>query len=432
VALQRLESEGCDAILLDLWLPDSQGLDTFTQVHRQAPSLPVVVLTSEDDEDLGVEAVNRGAQDYLIKGEVTPRLLVRSLRYAIERHRMVTEVAEYVRELQTVESGFRNIISRSPDGILILNEKGDLLFANVAAKAMLGQNPKAELTAILSGPVSEQQETQVEIVKSDGAVVTAQMRVTKSEWQWQPAYCVALHDITHLKETEQALKRSNKDLEEFAYIVSHDLQEPLRMVSGFCQLLKQRYDDSLDTKAHGYIARAVDGANRMQRLIQDLLAYSRVTTRKKPSIKVDASQLLREGLDNLHAAIEENDAIVTYDALPTVFADPTQLGQVFQNLIGNAIKFRRKEPPRVHVSGERRGNQLILSVRDNGIGMETDDLERIFGVFQRLHRRDEYPGTGIGLAICKKVVEQHGGQIWAESELGKGTTFYFALPVSPV
>jgi light-regulated signal transduction histidine kinase (bacteriophytochrome) len=224
------------------------------------------------------------------------------------------------------------------------------------------------------------------------------------------------------------LQRSNAELEQFAYVASHDLQEPLRMVSSYTQLLARRYKDKLDKDADEFIAFAVDGANRMQRMINDLLTYSRAGTRGKEFTSVDCEAALGQAHANLRIAIEEHNAVITHDPLPTVMADEGQLAQLFQNLISNAIKFRGEEPPRIHVSARRRNQEWVLSVRDNGIGIEPQYTERIFVIFQRLHTRAEYPGTGIGLAICRRIVERHGGRIWVESEPGKSSTFFFTLP----
>jgi light-regulated signal transduction histidine kinase (bacteriophytochrome) len=241
-------------------------------------------------------------------------------------------------------------------------------------------------------------------------------------------------DITERRRAEESLKqyiadlaRSNAELEQFAYAASHDLQEPLRMVSSYTQLLAQRYQDKLDADANDFIAYAVEGANRMQRLINDLLAYSRVGTRGRLFESTDCNFALGQARANLSAAIEESNALVTNDELPTVMADEAQLAQLFQNLVGNAIKFHSQEPPRVHVSAEQEGNEWVFSVRDNGIGVDPQYHERIFIIFQRLHGKEEYPGTGIGLSISKRIVERHGGRIWVESEPGKGSTFYFTI-----
>jgi PAS domain S-box-containing protein len=243
-------------------------------------------------------------------------------------------------------------------------------------------------------------------------------------------------DITEKKQAErdlqtlmEELKRSNSDLEQFAYAASHDLQEPLRVVAGFVSLLEKKYKEKLDDKAHEYIEYSIDGVKRMQVLIKDLLAYSQVGTKGKTFKPTVCSVALEQAIYNLHTAIEESGAEITYDCLPTVSADTSQLTRLFQNLIGNAIKFRGKERLKIHIAVQQKGNEWVFSIRDNGIGIDPKFFGRIFVVFQRLHTREEYEGTGIGLAVCKKIVERHGGHIWVESEQGKGTTFYFTMPV---
>ncbi|HKB62787.1 MAG TPA: ATP-binding protein, partial [Burkholderiales bacterium] len=232
-----------------------------------------------------------------------------------------------------------------------------------------------------------------------------------------------------LRAAYEELARSNAELQQFAYVASHDLQEPLRMIGSYTQLLERRYGDRLDKDAREFMSFIVDGATRMKQLIEDLLAYSRVGTRGKEMRPVQAQAFLDKALVNLRAAVEQSGAAVTHDSLPEVNADDTQLAQLLQNLVANAIKFRkRNEAPRIHVGVEDAGDEWRFSVADNGIGIEPQYFERIFLVFQRLHTQDEYPGTGIGLAICRKVVERHRGRIWVESVYGEGSRFHFTLP----
>lgn len=257
-------------------------------------------------------------------------------------------------------------------------------------------------------------------------------------------------DFTKRKEVEKALAektgelvRSNKELEQFAYVASHDLQEPLRMVVSYMELLERRYKGKLDSDADDFIHYAADGARRMQTLINDLLEYSRVGTKGNPLELTDSEGALRDALFNLQGAIKKHGAKVTHDPLPKVLTDPAQLMRIFQNLIGNAIKFQDESPPEIHVSAERLDNSAlrtphseldkgwIFSVRDNGLGIAPEFQERIFIIFQRLHGQEKYAGTGIGLAICKKIVERHGGRMWVKSEPGTGSTFYFTIPEVP-
>lgn len=249
-------------------------------------------------------------------------------------------------------------------------------------------------------------------------------------------------DITERKRAEAALReandslarkaqelaRSNAELEQFAYVASHDLQEPLRMVASYTQLLARRYGERFDGDAKDFMGFIVDGATRMKQLIEDLLTFARVGTRGKEPLPVDCEAVLKKALANLRSAMDQSGALITHDPLPVVSADDFQLVQLFQNLIGNAMKFRGEETPRIHVGAAARPDEWVLSVADNGIGIDQQYFERIFVVFQRLHGKSEYAGTGIGLAICKKVAERHGGRMWVESEPGKGSIFYFTLP----
>ncbi|MBM4258270.1 MAG: hypothetical protein FJ147_20540 [Deltaproteobacteria bacterium] len=246
-------------------------------------------------------------------------------------------------------------------------------------------------------------------------------------------------DVSRIKQKEEelsqftaSLERSNQDLQQFAYVVSHDLQEPLRMVSSYCRLLQDRYRGQLDTHGNEFLAYAMDGATRMQGLIDGLLSYSRIHSRGKPLIAVACAIVVQQALSNLKVAIEEARATITMDTLPTVRGDAAQLLQLFQNLLSNAIKFRGHASPVVHIDAMQHNDMWRFAIRDNGIGISQTDTTDIFGIFRRLHTRQEYAGSGLGLAMCKRIVERHEGKIWVESHVGQGSTFFFTLPADHV
>lgn len=276
---------------------------------------------------------------------------------------------------------------------------------------------------------------ELEIKCKDGNIIPIETSTTlvKRDGKVQ-GMLVVVRDITERKQAEikleqamAALKRSNAELEQLAYIASHDLQEPLRMVASYVQLLERRYKGKLDKDADDFIAYAVDGATRMQHMINDLLTYSRVSRQGKEFQPTNCEDVLRQVLANLKLTAEESSALVTHDPLPTVMADESQLVQLFQNLLSNAIRYRGQELPQIHVSAVQKGNEWVFAISDNGIGIEPQYFDRIFQMFQRLHGK-EYPGSGIGLSVAKRIVERHGGRIWVESEIRKGSTFYFTIP----
>jgi len=368
---------------------------------------------------------------------------------------------KYEEGLRVAEMRYRSFYEKSGDALMTLDPSSGLFtFANPSAIAMFGARDEADFVSRALWQYSsvrqpngrdsaelarETIETAVRdgyhcfewtCAKIDGTEFPATILLTRIECAGETILQATVRDITVEKRTEEEsrqlvadLDRSNKELEQFAYVASHDLQEPLRMVSSYTQLLARRYKGRLDADADDFIAYAVDGAYRMQRLINDLLAYSRVGTRGKEFEPTDCSAFFAQALANLKVTIEESGAVVDRGPLPTVMADKLQIGQLLQNLIGNAIKYHGDEPPRVHVSAEQKGNEWVFSVRDNGIGIDPQFADRIFVIFQRLHNREKYPGTGIGLAICKKIVERHGGRIWLESQVGSGATFYFTIPM---
>jgi PAS domain S-box-containing protein len=360
--------------------------------------------------------------------------------------------------LAQMEGRYRGLLEAAPDAMVVVNQAGEIVLLNVQAEKqfgysrdeLVGQQVKniipegfaerliADGTRTATEALAQQIGTGIELNgrRRDGSEFPIEIMLSPLESAEGILVTAAIRDITERKKSEEhlvktvgELKRSNDELQQFAYVSSHDLQEPLRMVTSYTQLLAGRYKGRLDSDADEFIAFAVDGCNRMQGLIKDLLAYSRAGTNGKVLHEVSAENALKEALANLRATIDQSSAVVTHDALPAIRTDETQLTQVFQNLVGNAIKYHGAEVPQVHVSATKNGgNGWTFSVRDNGLGIDPQYFERIFILFQRLHGRDEFEGTGIGLAICKKILERLGGRIWVESQPEKGSTFYFALP----
>jgi PAS domain S-box-containing protein len=367
----------------------------------------------------------------------------------------VTERKRAEEALRHSEERYRTVIERAAEGIYLVDaETGRVLDVNPAFCELLGYaheevigmplydlldhdpaeiDRNIEATAVgASRDVGERRYR-----RRDGSLLHAVSNGSAMIHEGRKVISILMHDVTERKQAEmrlealvEELRRSNAELEQFAYVASHDLQEPLRMVSSFTQLLQRRYEGRLDETADEFIGYAVDGATRMQALINALLEYSRVGTRGGPFAAVDTQRVLDAAVANLRNAVEESGAEVAFDGLPAVLGDEVQLMQLFQNLVANAIKFRGEERPLVRVEARRQGGAWLFSVEDNGIGIPAEYRERIFVIFQRLHGREEYSGTGIGLALCKKIVERHGGKIRVESEPGRGSTFYFTLRAS--
>ena len=360
-------------------------------------------------------------------------------------------------ELHTSNELLRRVIDAAPGGIAVTGTEGGVLFWSSGAEELTGW-PAQEAVGGLNPMVPESQREQygsyldllgrgdvlqdVELVRQckDGRLLVVSLSAAPlRNAQGEIAGAVAVFvDVTDRKRAEEelqhtlaALKASNQELEQFANIASHDLQEPLRMVMSYAQLLGDEYGDILPAEAHHYLDYAIEGTDRMHHLVRDLLAYSRVGSAPLDQGTVSSEDALVQALEDLQTSIEETGAQIHWRELPTVRADGAQLTRLWMNLVGNALKFHGTEPPRVQISAERAGAQWRFAVRDNGIGLEPQYAERIFGIFQRLYTREQYPGTGVGLAICKRMVERHGGRIWVDSVLGGGANFYFTLPAGP-
>jgi PAS domain S-box-containing protein len=358
------------------------------------------------------------------------------------------------------EQRFRGLLESTPDPMVIVDGSGQIAVVNAQAERLFGQGREELVGRSVDGLVPERYRTAHEDHRgrffaaptarpmgaglelyarhADGYEIPVEISLSPLQTTEGTLVSAAIRDITERKRTEQALlssreelARSNAELEQFASVASHDLSQPLRSVSGFVELLARRYQGKLDAEGESYLRSVLEGVERMQRLIQDLLRYSRAGQMERNGQPVDSRELVAEVLASLDGAIRDADAEVELGELPRVVADPSGLSQVFQNLISNAFKFRSSQPPRVEVRAEREAEGWRFSVADNGIGVERRHAERIFEMFERLHRTDEYDGTGIGLAICQRIVERRGGRIWCEPRASGGTVFSFTVPDAP-
>lgn len=465
-ALVRLRQPGIDVVLLDLSLPDSSGLDTFHRINNLGAAIPIVVLTGLDDHRVALEAVKSGAQDYLVKGRASDDSIVRCLRYAIERHRI--EVA-----LRETERRNRLIIESSLDAFVSINATGTIIDWNLEAEKIFGwkrneaigkhvtelvspsvfkDRQLKNLEQILSQESSRllNQRLQVLARHKSGREFPVEYGFFRIKDRNGYIYCSFVNDITERLEIERKrqqinqelermvqertaeLQRSNDELHQFAKVASHDLQEPLRSIEGFAQLLAKRYKDRLDQDANEFIDFILDGTSRMEQLIQAVLVHSSVgATEDDLALSgTDVGSVIQEVLANLSQSITERGATFNISTMPVVAVNRSLLIQLFQNLIGNAIKYTGSNVPQITISAELTVNEWLFSVQDNGIGIDSKYAEKIFDMFARLHGRTKYSGTGMGLAICKKIVESHGGRIWMESEIGQGSIFFFTLPAA--
>jgi len=376
------------------------------------------------------------------------------------RHDLVPGSARPSEEEQGRESAakYRGLLEGAPDAMVVVDQSGGIVLLNLQAERQFGYHrdelvgqqvkniiPEGFAERLIADDLRSDEDalaqqigTGIELTgqRKDGSQFPIEIMLSPLESADGILVTAAIRDISvrkaaerHLTQMVAELNRSNEELGQFAYMASHDLQEPLRMVASYTQLLSRRYTGKLDSDADEFIAFAVDGASRMQLLIQDLLAYSRVGTKGEDPVATSSELALQQAVDDLGGAIEEAGAVVTDDPLPTVIADKIQLVQLFQNLVGNAIKYQASGTPRVHVSAaeDPSTKRWRFTVEDNGLGIEPQYFERIIGMFQRLHKRDEFAGTGIGLAVCKKIVERHGGHISVASRLGHRSSFYFDL-----
>lgn len=463
-------------ILLDLMMPEMDGFEAASLLRKQDSFVnlkytPVLILTGLSSQESQLRGYSAGAVDYLVK-PVSPELLktkvaafiqLKQVSLALESALAAQEKAEHeIRRLNSKllnrakealhssEERLRLLIDSAIDFAIIgIDEQGRVTHWNTGAERLLGYRkediygnsaeiiftpedresgiPAKELTAARThGRASDERwHVRKDGSRFWGSGVVSPVRDLDSTIL---GFVQVLRDMTRQKQAAGNLAKANARLEDFAYITSHDLQQPLRMVTSYLQLLSKRYKGHLDADADEFIGYAVDGAQRMHALIQSLLLFSRVVSSEMPLQSTDCNEILSIAIRNVEVAVEENQATLTHDPLPVVMGDAVQLIQLLQNLVSNAITFRSQEPPRVHIGVEERESEWLFCVKDNGIGFDQQHADRIFGVFKRLNPAEESLGTGIGLAICKRIVERHGGTIWAESEIANGSKFYFTIP----
>ncbi|MEG4576284.1 ATP-binding protein [Microcoleus sp. N3A4] len=385
MALRACNSNPPDLILLDIMMPEMNGYEVCQHLKSEAKTreIPVIFISAKDEVFDKVNAFAVGAVDYISKPFQFEEVLAR-----IESHLTLRNLQKQLKQqnmLLQEEINSRLAVEKA------IQEKNHILQQEISTRRAV-EKALQEQNLLLQQEISNRQRAESALLKSN-----------------------------------QELARSNAELEQFAYVASHDLQAPLATIASYAQLLEKRYKDQLDSQANKFIGNIVHGCTRMQNLIDDLLEYSRVGRSQKPFQMTDCNYAVEQAIANLQGAIRDTQAVVTYSKLPAVMGDISQLVQLFQNLVGNAIKYRHDAPPVVHITACKQEKDWLFSVSDNGIGIATQHQERIFQIFQRLHTQKEYSGTGIGLAICQKIVERHGGSIWVESKPGQGSTFYFTL-----
>jgi PAS domain S-box-containing protein len=475
-ALRFLLEDDFAAILLDVRMPEMDGFETAELIRSRPRSrqIPILFLTGYRNEEHLFRGYDLGAVDFLFK-PIVPEVLRSKVAVFVDLSRSnakLKEQADALRRqaevLRKAEQRFRSLLEAAPDAMVMCREDGEIVMVNSETEILfncprdklISRNIRSlvpnwqyrfhpgwqddfgtprlppvqrgvELDAFPEGREPFQAEFSFSPLQTEeGVVVTCSIRdITERKRTEERIRELNTNLEERVLERTEALMRSNEELQQFAYVASHDLQEPLRTVSIYAQLLAKRYQDRLGTDAGQFIRFIVDGAERMEKLIHDLLDFSRVDARGTDFFtRTSCEDALSDAADNLRSLIEESGAVLTHDALPAVTGDPVQLTRLFQNLLVNSIKYRSDEPPHIHVSAENHGGEWLFSVRDNGIGIDPQYAEKIFGIFRALGPRDRSSGTGMGLAICRKIVTRHEGRIWVDSALGKGATFYFTLP----
>jgi PAS domain S-box-containing protein len=465
-ALRHLLHEDFAAILLDVRMPDMDGFETAELIRSRPRSkqTPILFLTGYRNEEHLFRGYDLGAVDFLFK-PIVPEVLRSKVAVFVDLSRGNTrlkEQADALRKqaevLQKAEVKFRSLLEAAPDPMVMCREDGEILMVNSQTEVLFRCGRDRLLSKNIStlvpgwgvrrSPVRDV-ERGVELTAYPEGHAPFPVEISFSPLQTEEGVVItsAIRDITERRKTEEqvrqlnmnleervlertnALMRSNEELQQFAYIASHDLQEPLRTVSIYAQLMARRYKGQLQGDADQFIDFMVEGAERMERLIHDLLDFSRVEARGADFfVSMNCDESFDDAMRNLHSLIQESGAVITKLDLPSITGDPVQMTRLFQNLLVNSIKYRSPQTPSIQVEANRAGRDWLFSVRDNGIGIEPQYAEKVFGIFKSLNPRDRHSGSGMGLAICRKIVSRHHGRIWVESELGKGATFYFTLP----
>ncbi|MGA2431704.1 MAG: ATP-binding protein, partial [Candidatus Acidiferrum sp.] len=475
-ALRHVLNDDFAAILLDVRMPDMDGFETAELIRSRPRSreIPILFLTGYRNEEHLFRGYDLGAVDFLFK-PIVPEVLRSKVAVFVELSRSNAKLKEQADELrkqaavlQKAEQRFRSLLEAAPDAMVMCREDGTIVMVNSRTEVLFncGRDKlvSKDIRTLVPGwgfrlqaawdedfgqAIFGSVERGVELLAFPDSRSPFPVEITFSPLQTDEGMVItsAIRDISERKRTDEqirqlnanleervlerteALLRSNEELQQFAYVASHDLQEPLRTVSIYAQLLAKRYRGQLQGDADQFITFIVESAERMERLIHDLLDFSQVEARGADFFtKLGCDTVLDDAIRNLRSLIEESRAVVTRDPLPLVTGDAVQLTRLFQNLLVNSIKYRAEEAPHIHIAAEAGSGEWRFSVRDNGIGIEPQYAEKVFGIFKCLQPRDRSSGNGMGLAICRKIVSRHEGRIWVESELGKGATFYFTLP----